>query len=364
MARILMVTWDGGGNVPPLLQTGAALRERGHEVRVLGHETQRATVERAGLGFSAYRHARPWSRTVARTDEDIMRVFADPGAGRDVEELLAASPADVVVVDCLLLGPLHAAETAGVPTVAFVHSFYGYFRAMIEHGPLGPVGAAAGLPPVPLWEGADEVIVAADRALDVAAGPIPDRVAWTGVAQPRVAAPASREDREHVLLSFSTVWFPGQQESMQRVLDALGDMPLRVTATLGESLAAGHLRVPGNVEVRAFVPHTELMPDVSLVVGHGGHATTMLALAHDLPVLVVPQHPLLDQPVIGQVLQGHGAGRLVDQIPEVEALQEAATALLAGDGPAEIGARLRAADGAAHAAGRIEALVGVRVAAY
>ena len=121
--------------------------------------------------------------------------------------------------------------------------------------------------------------------------------------------------------------------------------------------------MPGNVEVRAFVPHTELMPDVSLVVGHGGHATTMLALAHDLPVLVVPQHPLLDQPVIGQVLQGHGAGRLVDQIPEVEALQEAVTALLAADGPAEIGARLRAADGAAAAAGRIEALVGARVAA-
>ena len=94
------------------------------------------------------------------------------------------------------------------------------------------------------------------------------------MAQARVAAPASRADREHVLLSLSTVWFPGQQESMQRVLDALGGLPLRVTATMGESIATGSLRVPDNVEVRAFVPHAELMPDVSLVIGHGGHATT------------------------------------------------------------------------------------------
>ena len=28
MARVLLVTWDGGGNVPPLLHTGAALRGR------------------------------------------------------------------------------------------------------------------------------------------------------------------------------------------------------------------------------------------------------------------------------------------------------------------------------------------------
>ena len=53
------------------------------------------------------------------------------------------------------------------------------------------------------------------------------------------------------------------------------------------------------------------MPQVSLVVGHGGHATTMLALAHDLPVAVMPMHPLLDQPMVGQALETAGAGRLL-----------------------------------------------------
>ena len=150
---------------------------------------------------------------------------------------------------------------------------------------------------------------------------------------------------------------------MQRVLDALGGLPVRVTATIEASVRAGRLRVPDNVDVRAFVPHAELMPEVALVIGHGGHATTMLALAHDLPVLVVPQHPQLDQPLIGQVLAAHGAGGVLDQLPEPEALQAAVGRLLEADGPAAIGARLRATDGAARAADRIEALVGACVGA-
>jgi UDP:flavonoid glycosyltransferase YjiC (YdhE family) len=244
-----------------------------------------------------------------------------------------------------------------------VHSFYGYFRPMVEHSPAGQLAMAQGNDPVDLWDRADAVLVATDRALDVAAGPVPGNVHWVGVAQPPVAGPAPRADRAHVLVSFSTVWWPDQQESMQRVLDALGGLPVRVTATIGASVASAALRVPENAEVREFVPHTELMPGVSLVIGHGGHATTMLALAHGLPVLVVPQHPQLDQPIIGDVLTQAGAGALVPTLPEVDEVQAAVKALLASDGPAEIGARLRATDGAQVAADRIEALIGACVTA-
>lgn len=363
MARVLLVTWDGGGNTPPMVQTGLALRERGHDVRVLGHAAQRATMERAGFAFTAYRQAIPWDRTAERDELEVFRVFADAGAGRDVEAALAAWPADAVVVDCLMIGALGAAIASGLPTAVLVHSFYGYFRPTVEHSPVNALAKVHGNDPVDLWARADAVLVATDRALDVASGPVPANVEWVGVAQPRVAAPAPRADRAHVLVSFSTVWWPDQRESMQRVLAALGAMPVRVTATLGDSLAAAQLRVPANVDVRAFVPHTELMPDVALVIGHGGHATTMLALAHGLPVLVVPQHPQLDQPVIGDVLRLAGAGTLIPTLPEIAEVQAAATALLASDGPAEIGARLRATDGAAAAADRIEALMSACVAA-
>src|SRR3954454_24626483 len=101
MARILMVTWDGGGNVPPMLRTGAALRARGHDVRVLGHEEQRPEVEGAGFALTPYRHAVAWDRTEQRGPADIFEVFLDAGAGRDVTEVATAWGTDAVIVDCL-----------------------------------------------------------------------------------------------------------------------------------------------------------------------------------------------------------------------------------------------------------------------
>jgi UDP:flavonoid glycosyltransferase YjiC (YdhE family) len=362
VAQVLMVTWDGGGNVPPLLCTGIELLGRGHNVRVLGHEDQGASIAGAGLPFTAYRHARPWSRAQPRDGVDSLRTFVDGGAGRDLEDALAAGPADVVVVDCLMLGPLQAAQARKLPTVALFHSFYAFFGQAMPNGPITELGAPHGRAPRPLWDAATEVVVASDEELDPASAPIPANVHWVGVAQTPVAAPASG-DRSRVLLSLSTVWFDGQQESMQRILDALGGLPVEVIATIDDSIVSAGLRVPGNVAARGFVAHTEVMPTVSLVIGHGGHATTMLALAHRLPVLVVPQHPMLDQPMIGRVLAEQGAGIVVDQESSIEQLRAAVTALL--DDPSyaraagKIGARLRAQDGAARAAERIEAIIGV-----
>jgi len=366
VSRVLMVTWDGGGNVPPLLCTAKALRARGHEVRVLGHEAQRPRIEGEGFDFISYRHAERWSRTTPRGDLASLRTFVDGGAGRDVEEALARTPADVAVVDCLMLGPLQAAQAAGAPSVALVHSLYAHFGQAFPRGPVTAMGEPHGRAPRPLWDAADLVLVQTDRALDPAVEPILPNVHWTGVAQPQ-AAPSPRRDRSRVLVSLSTVWFPGQQEATQRILDALGGLPVEVIATIDECIAAGQLRVPANVQARGFVSHAEVMPAVSLLIGHGGHATTMFALAHDLPVLVVPQHPKLDQPLIGRILEAQGAGRMLGQEASVAELREAIAALLHDQAfaraAAAIGARLRAQDGAAQAADRIEALIRQRTSA-
>ncbi len=59
MANILFVTWDGGGNLPPALGIAAELRDRGEQVRFLGHQQQREAIESAGLRFEPYQQARP-----------------------------------------------------------------------------------------------------------------------------------------------------------------------------------------------------------------------------------------------------------------------------------------------------------------
>lgn len=103
------------------------------------------------------------------------------------------------------------------------------------------------------------------------------------------------------------------------------------------------------------------MPQSSLVVGHGGHGTAMRALAHDVPLLVLPLHSQLDHPMVGKVVEAAGAGRTVPKSARPERLREVIAVLL-GDGPhraaaAALGEQVRRADGAASAATMLEELL-------
>ena len=180
---------------------------------------------------------------------------------------------------------------------------------------------------------------------------------------PVVSAPAPRRLAElepHVLVSLSTYNFPGQTESMQQILDAVDGLPARVVVTTGRSSTLPRLRVPATAELFEYVDHDLLMPDATLVIGHGGHATTMRALAHDLPLLVMPQHPMLDQTMVGEVVQKAGAGRLLPQQAAAADIRPVVEELLA-DGPhraaaARLGAAIRAVPGATKGADALESV--------
>src|SRR3712207_757509 len=118
MARILFVTWDGGGNVPPALGIAAELGRRGHAVRFLGHAQQRGAIEAAGFHFRPYANAKPWSAAEPTALlPGALRAFAmftDRGPGQDLMAEVGREPADLVVLDCMSLGALRAAERAGL----------------------------------------------------------------------------------------------------------------------------------------------------------------------------------------------------------------------------------------------------------
>jgi UDP:flavonoid glycosyltransferase YjiC (YdhE family) len=135
---------------------------------------------------------------------------------------------------------------------------------------------------------------------------------------------------------------------------------VRAVVTAGEGVDRGSLRVPEGVEVVERRPHAEVMPEVALVISHGGHATTMFALAHDLPLLLLPLQPQLDQPMVAEAVADAGAGRILLRTADAATIRKAAAGLLA-DGPhrraaAQFGAPLRAHDGANLAADHHDAL--------
>jgi UDP:flavonoid glycosyltransferase YjiC (YdhE family) len=367
MARVLAVTWNGGGNVPPLIRLCQELVARGHAVRVLGHPEQRRAVEQAGLAFVGYRHARPWDPCApvsgVRFMTGYLGTFTDRGPGADLTEELEREPAELVVADAMSLAAIRAAEQSGFPTAVLVHVFHRYLTRVWARGPVGLVATLKGLRPGRLWAAAGRVLVATDPDLDPD-GRLPQSATTrsVGVLQPpaRPATPVGAEP-PLVLVSLSTIFFPGQEGVLQNVLDGLEGLPVRVLATVGEAVDRASLRIPPGMEVITRRPHGEVMPEVSLVIGHGGHATTMFALAHGVPVLVLPVHPRLDQPMVGRAVADAGAGRTLPADSDPAAVREAVTALLEdGDhrrAAAAIGHRLRTADAAGTAADELELML-------
>ena len=328
---------------------------------MLGHAVQRAAIERAGLPFTSISRGRDYVSAHPRGTIDgvlgLTALFADRGIAADALDVLERWPADIVVVDCLLWGTLQALEEAAVPVVSLVHSSAAYF----ERNARGPVGLLARL------RGAD-----AARALrgtsgelvttraDFEPGPRPDREVHTGFVWQGAPIEAVAQQRPQVLVSFSTTTFPGQARALQRVLDALGERPVDAIATTG-AVDPSTLRAADNVRIERRIDHSELLPTTSLVIGHGGHATTARALGHGIPLLIMPMHPLMDQPAIGRAVQRLGVGAMLPKSASVSRIQAEVRRLLADspvqDAARRFGVEVRERDGASVAADALHRLV-------
>lgn len=415
--RVLLVLWDGGGNVPPQLGIARELVHRGHSVRVLGHAGLRAQVEETGAEFVGYRHApdadasrpetdlvRDWqARTplggFARTRDNL--IFGPAAAfARDVVAELKRERADAVAFDYLLAGAAVGAEAAGVPACALVHTVYPFPAPGVPpfglglppaRGPLGrardgvlrrlserayrpglrPLNAARvefGLSPLadPL-----EVLGRLDRALVLTApefdfagsAALPPNVRHVGP----VLAPARRTGWHSpwpaghpdplVLASFSTT-YQNQRGLAARTLLALADLPVRGLLTTGPALDLAGLEVPPHVVVRDFVPHAAVLPEASAVVTHAGLGTVHAALAAGVPLVCLP-HGRDQNDNAARVVHA-GAGVRLGRGADPRRLRRAIATVLDDRGmraaAGRLGSALRAQDGATRAADELESV--------
>ena len=137
------------------------------------------------------------------------------------------------------------------------------------------------------------------------------------------------------------------------VCEALADQPYQVI------LVAPERAVPRNFITRAYVPQLALLDKVDAVVCHGGHNTTVEALAHGLPLVIAPIKD--DQPIVADQVVAAGAGIRIKfgrvQAPE---LRDAVARALADPtlraGAIKVRDSFSARGGAAEAATYLEAL--------
>lgn len=312
--RLIVATWDGAGNLPPILVLVDALLRRGHRVHVLAHEVQRQRIEAAGGAFLSF-------DTAAQIDHG-QSLGANPLASllqfdRDASnDLLAACDRlapDVLLVDCMLPGVLRAAKRTGRPTVALVHALYGAF-----------VGLAGGVFRGPIDE-ADLALGFTYEALDDAAS-VPPNLVFVGPARPAATVTSwtrRRPSRPLVMASLSTglQGKPGTQKALlQRVCDALAPLDIEALVTTGRGIEPEALIAGPFTTLAHFVPHEVVLAQTNLLITHAGHGSVAASVTAGVPMLCIP--PGGDQPFnatrvarlkLGETLDPGSSGDLIGE---------------------------------------------------
>jgi MGT family glycosyltransferase len=358
MSKVLMVTWDGAGNLVSTLGVARALAERGHDVRLLGHRSIDQRCGAHGWRFRPFRHTVEFDSTAVLDPAAEMEVLTrdlwfNDSVARDVVDELEQEGADLLVVDCLLPGGLSAGVAAGVPTAALFHSPISGFlggpmvEMMMPAMPAVNAGRAdLGLGAIDwlaeLYAECDLAIVATPREFEVEQ-PFPANVHFVG---PVLGGPPLTADLDEtttddgpaplVVVSLSTS-HQGQVPVLQLLIDALAELPVRVVVTTGPAVSRDDVTARANTTVAGYVPHTSLLPQASLVVTHAGLETVMATLSHGVPLLCVPMGR--DQFFNASRVQDLGAGQVISADADTSTIVAAVESLLGPDSTARDGAK-------------------------
>jgi MGT family glycosyltransferase len=339
---VVQVIRDGGGTAPVELIIASKLRERRHRVTLCGPPEVREHAN--AVGFDLVELEWP-AQSDSRVREGMIPRMIGAGAtwARQLE-LQLRKGADLVVADCLAFGALIAARAAGVPSAAVMPTVYiagsssasgaalvGDRTAAVDG--LNRARGVFGLPAVQTVTeqilDVDRLLVLTSRAFELPEVQPPDHVRYVGPQLRRSRGAAAYRlpegNQPLVLVSLSTT-DQDQLDLLQRLLDALAVLPVRVVVTVGPAVDPERLCAPANAVLERFVPHAQVLPQASLMITHAGHGTVMAAVAAGVPTVCVPMGR--DQPAVAATVTAHGLGVSVAPDSTVKALRTAISQVL------------------------------------
>jgi UDP:flavonoid glycosyltransferase YjiC (YdhE family) len=310
--RVLVSFVGGRGHLEPLLPVARALEAAGHSLLVTGQPSMGQAVLDAGFPFLATgedlgdtgKRFPLLAYDTDREDDSLRRGFAGRTARRratDVFALCRYWVPDVLVCDEIDFGAMVAAERFGVRAATVLVTAAGSFvRPEVVAPALDALRRESGLPPDPglAMPARDLVVAPFPPGFRDPGHPLPPTavsIRPPGVCPARAGGrapppwPVARPGAPIVYATLGTIFDTESGDLFSRLAAGLGALPVNVLLTVGRHVRPSEIGPrPPHVHVASFVPQAGVLPHCAAVVSHGGSGTVIGALAHGVPVVVLP----------------------------------------------------------------------------
>jgi len=349
--RLLFTFAGGSGHFEPLAPIARAAEAAGHTVVVAGQQVMVPAIEAAG--FTAFATAGATLSSTPerlpllkldldREDRDLREGFATRLARTRTDAVLALCAGwqpDVIVCDEIDFGAMVAAERLGLPyATVLVIAAGSFLRKSVVGEPLNRLRAEQGLPPDPDLTMLSRYLVLSpfppsyrDPAFPLPSTAHTIRPLTLGAPQNDSAPPWNvyLSGAPTVYFTLGTVFNVESGDLFERVLAGLRELPINVIATVGREIDPAEFGPQGaNIQIVRYIPQPAVLPHCALVVSHGGSGSVIGALAHGLPVVLIPIGA--DQPYNGARCAELGVARVLDAVEATpETIREAVGAVLA-----------------------------------
>lgn len=322
--RILFTFAGGSGHLEPLVPIARAALTAGHTVAFAGRPRMAPIAEALGVTtFAAGSDVglAPKRRPLAAVDLEREMRAVGPGFGRrvareratDLLPLCGEWRPDLLVCEETDFGAMVVAERLGLPhATVLVTASGGFVRPAIVVPPLDEVRAEHGLPPDPELAMPSRHLVLSPfpPSLRDPAFPLP---VTTHLLRLRSPGPSTRDGVPTVHFTLGTIFNVESGDLFQRVVAGLRALPIRLVVTVGRDVDPAELGPqPPHVRIERYVPHAELLPQCILVVSHGGSGSVLDALAHGLPMVLLPMGA--DQPLNAARCEALAVARTLDAL--------------------------------------------------
>ncbi len=348
--RILFTFAGGAGHFIPLSPLARAMEARGHVVAVSGQPMLLPIVEREGFtafatgGNTFYDDSKRMpllKLNMQREYQAVRKGYAGRIArsrASAINELCTTWKPDLLVCDEMDFGCMITAERLSTPYAAVLVIATGALtpRQLIAES-LNEVRAEQGLPADPdlLMLSRYLVLSPFPPSLRDPAFPLPSKA--LSFCPAVLADHASRHRPEWlarlpyastIYLTLGTVFNVESGDLFSRLLTGLKTLPINVVVTVGPQIDPQEIgRQPANVRIEKYIDQWSLLPHCDLVVSHAGSGTVLGALAHGLPMVLVPMGA--DQPLNAKRCEELKVAQVLDPIESTpEVIREAVSAVL------------------------------------